>query len=241
MNLIRNFLPLFFKELNNSSVEYLILRGYEKLPNDFENDIDFFVNKNSLRSFYETFFKFSKDCKFIINKDVVRQGLIKIQLDFADNSILKIDLFFEFRYAGLLYINEKKMYNNRISYNDITIANYEYEFYTSILKELLHNSRIRKDKIEKLKILFAKISDNNLLYDSIIKKTNIELINKLLFSYNYIDLDLARSLRKYIFIYNFNKFGILECSLNIFTFFYIKYFQQNIYDNLIFTRKTYNE
>ena len=96
MNLIRNFLPLFFKELNNSKVEYLILRGYEKLPNDFENDIDFFVNKDSLESFYRIIYRFSKYSHFVIKKDVVRQGLIKIQLDFSDNSVLKIDLFFEF-------------------------------------------------------------------------------------------------------------------------------------------------
>ena len=236
MNLIRNFLPLFFKELNYNKVEYLILRGYEKLPNDFENDIDFFVNKDSLESFYRIIYRFSKYSHFVIKKDVVRQGLIKIQLDFSDNSVLKIDLFFEFRYAGLLYIDEKIMYNNRVSYNDITIANYEYEFYTSILKELLHNSRIRKDKIEKLKILYSKISKNNMLYDKIIKNTNIELTNKLLFSYNYIDKNLAKSLRKDILYYNLKKFGFLQCCVNIFTFFYIKYFQQNIYDNLIYKR-----
>lgn len=235
MNLIRNFLPLFFKELNNSKVEYLILRGYENLPNDFENDIDFFVNKDSLESFYGIIYRFSKDSNFVIKKDVVRQGLIKIQLDFSGYSVLKIDLFFEFRYAGLLYIDEKIMYNNRVLYNDITIANYEYEFYTSILKELLHNSRIRKDKIEKLKILFSKINENNLLYDNIVKKTNIELINKLLFSYNYIDKDLAMILKKDILIYNLIKFGFVDCCFNIFTFFYIKYVKQNIYDNVIFT------
>ena len=236
MNLIRNFLPLFFNELNNNKVEYLILRGYEKLPNDFENDIDFFVNKENLESFYGTVYRFSKDSHFVIKKDLVRQGLIKIQLDFSDNMVLKIDLFFEFRYAGLLYIDEKLMYKNRISYNGITIANFEYEFYTSILKELLHNSRIRKDKIEKLKILFSKINRNNLLYDNIVKKTNIELINKLLFSYNYTDKYLAMILRKDILIYNFKKFRFFGCCVNIFTFFYIKYIQQNVYDNKIFSR-----
>ena len=236
MNLIRNFLPLFFKELNYNKVEYLILRGYEKLPNDFENDIDFFVNKNNLEAFYGIINNFAKDSHFIIKRDIVRQGLIKIQLNFTDTSVLKIDLFFEFKYAGLLYIDEIKMFNNRIVYNAITIANHEYEFYTSILKELLHNSRIRKDKIEKLKILYSKISNNNLLYDNIIRSTNIELTNKLLFSYNYIDKNLAKSLRKDILYYNLKRFGFLQCCLNIFTFFYIKYFDQNIYDNLIYIR-----
>lgn len=236
MKLIKNFLPAFFIDLNKNNVEYLILRGYENLPNDFQNDIDFFVNKDNLEIFYYTISRFSKEYKFNVYKDVVRQGLIKIQLKFSDNSILKIDVFFEFRYAGQLYIDEKNMYTNRVSYNHITIANYEYEFYTSILKELLHNSRIRKDKIEKLKVLYSKISDNNLLYDNIINITNIDLINKLLFSYNYVDKDLAKSLRKDILIFNFKKFGFLRCCLNILTFFYIKYFQQNVYDYVIFTR-----
>jgi hypothetical protein len=235
VHLIRNFLPLFFNQLNTNKIEYLILRGYEQLPNNFENDIDFFVTKDSLKRFYELIYKFSKNNQFIIDKDEVRQGLIKIQLLFIDNSVLKIDLFFEFRYAGLIYIDEKKLYKNRILFNNIEIANLEYEFYTSILKELLHNSRIRKDKVEKLKLLYSKIIENNLLYDDIINQTNITLIKTLLFSYNYIDISLAKSLRKDILIFNLKKFGFSRLCVNIISFFYIKYLRQNIYDKVIFT------
>lgn len=241
MNVIKKFLPSLFIDLNKNKIEYLILRGYEKLPYDFENDIDFFVKRDHLEIFYNTISRFSNKYQFIVYKDEVRQGLIKIQLKFSDSSILKIDLFFEFRYAGQLYIDEKNMYKKSISFNNINIVNYEYEFYTSILKELLHNSRIRKDKLEKLRIIYFKISDNNIFYDNILKIENIKLINKLLFSYRYIDYDLSKKIKKDILIYNLKNFGFLRCFFNFISFFYIKYFHQNVYDKVIFTNLNLNE
>ena len=87
------FLKDLFKMLEKDNVDYLVLRGYQNLPEKYSHDIDFSViNENELTSFFNVLHNLSKKYNFRISRDVVRLGLLKVFLHFG-NEILKIDIF----------------------------------------------------------------------------------------------------------------------------------------------------
>ena len=151
------FLKDLFKMLEEDNVDYLVLRGYQNLPERYSHDIDFSViNENELIAFFNVLHNLSDKYNYSITRDVVRLGLLKVFLHFG-NEILKIDVFCSFSYGGLEYINIDDLHNSkRKSPTNISIPSLNYELAISLLKELLHNSRIRKDKVSLLRSQYEK-------------------------------------------------------------------------------------
>ena len=235
MNMFEHFLEELFIELDKRKVNYLVLRGYEDLPKIVHYDVDLAViNEAGLYPFFIVLQDLSTKYNYKIEKDTIRQGLLKLILNFG-NTILKLDVFCEFRYAGLEYIEMEELFHNkRKIISQISVPDNNYELAISLLKEILHNSRIRKDKVYVMRNLY-----NEKYFSSPFKKyfteKSIDNFSKALFIENKFEFKgIAMQARIDLLLFNIKKYSFVLCIQNIYKFFWIKYFNQNYYDNYIF-------
>ena len=232
------FLKDLFNKLEKDNVDYLVLRGYQNLPENYSHDIDFSViNENELTAFFNVIHNLSDKYNYSITRDVVRLGLLKVFLHFG-NEILKIDVFCSFSYVGLEYINIDDLHNSkRKSPTNISIPSLNYELAISLLKELLHNSRIRKDKVSLLRSQFEKRT-----FDQPFKKyfsnRNIDNISVSLFSNDkLIFRKVAFSCRLNLLFMNLKLKGLFNVLNNMMNFTLIKYHNKSKYDKIIIINK----
>ena len=229
------FLVELFKRLNEENVEYVVLRGYHDLPETYHHDIDFGVsNDESLGHFFNVVGQLSKQFEFKITRDEIRHGLIKIILEFGDTN-LKLDIFTEYRYAGLEYINNEILHSSkRILSSGIFVPAVDSEIAISLLKEFLHNSRIREDKSATLRDQF----DNKVFANPFLEYFTHETIENFRVSLftrdNFLFLNICRKARYELLKSNIRKFGFFRVIFNVYLFFFIKYFWQSKYDKYLF-------
>ena len=231
------FLKDLFKMLEKDNVDYLVLRGYQNLPEKYSHDIDFSViNENELTAFFNVLHNLSDKYNYSITRDVVRLGLLKVFLHFG-NEILKIDVFCSFSYGGLEYINIEDLHNSkRKSPTSISIPSLNYELAISLLKEILHNSRIRKDKIGLLRTQYNKTTFN-LPFIKYFSKKKIDNISTSLFSNDkLIFRKVAFILRFNLFFMNIKLKGLFCVLYNIMNFALIKYYNKSKYDKIIINK-----
>lgn len=144
----------YFKGLIHNDFRYVVLRGYESLPDKVRNDIDFGIHKEDL-----------ENCIVYTNKYLAEQGYSLVhkarkfhytQVYFYNPHLkehLHIDFWTGFYYKGLVYKNIENVLSNRRLTNSIYIPAAQDELAVSFLKELIHNNRVRDDKVEKLRSL----------------------------------------------------------------------------------------
>jgi hypothetical protein len=228
------FLKDLFNTLEKNKVNYLVLRGYQDLPKKYSHDIDFSViNENELTSFFNVLHNLSKKYNFRISRDVVRLGLLKVFLHFG-NEILKIDIFCSFSYGGLEYINIDDLHNSkRKSPSNISIPSLNYELAISLLKEILHNSRIRKDKIDLLRTQYNKTTFDQPFKKYFSNNNILNLSNSLFLGDKFIFRKVAFSCRLNLFLKNIKIYGILVAFSKVVYFLFIKYLFQKKYDLVI--------
>ena len=147
-------------------------------------------------------------------------------------NIIKIDVWWQFNYLGLEYLAINKMLNSRKLYkNIIYVPSIEYEFALSYLKELLHNSWIRTDKIE---VLTLKMKDKS--HVPFNKYFNKNIIDDFFISVKIKKFKLKRlSFRaKFsILVKNTSSNGLFYVLKNIYCYFKIRFLYRNEYNNLI--------
>lgn len=233
-----DFLKDLFTTLEKDNVDYLVLRGYQNLPEKYNHDIDFSViNENELYSFFNVIHNLSKKYNFTISRDVVRFGLLKVFLHFG-NKILKIDVFCSFSYGGLEYINIDDLHNSkRKSSTNISIPSLNYELAISLLKEILHNSRIRKDKVLLLRTQYDKATFDQPFIKYFSKKCYNNIYNSLFADDKLIFKKVAFSCKLNLFFNNIKLKGLLNVFNNMINFTLIKYYNKNRYDNYILINK----
>ena len=178
----------------------------------------------------------SKKYKFIIRIDTVRQGLLKLFLVFSENK-LQLDVFIDFKYAGLTYLDINKLFiHHRKLDSNIWVPNQNYELAISFLKDFLHNSNVRHDKIDFLRSLYIKNQFND-PFINIFSKEIINDFKKILFLKNqFIFKKYSKSAKINLLKNAIKKNGFFRVIFQIFTFFFIKYFYQSIYNKYIFVR-----
>ena len=228
------FLKDLFFMLEKDNVDYLVLRGYQNLPERYSYDIDFSViSENELTAFFNVLHNLSEKYNYSITRDVVRVGLLKVFLHFG-NEILRIDVFCSFSYGGLEYTNIDDLHNSkRKSPTNISIPSLNYELAISLLKEILHNSRIRKDKISLLRNQYNKTTFNQPFMKYFSKK-NIDNISISLFSNDkFIFRKVAFSCRFNLFFMNIKLKGLFSVLYNIMYYALIKYYYKSKYDKII--------
>ena len=228
------FLNDLFETLEKDNVNYLVLRGYEGLPEKVSNDIDFSVkNENELNLFFKVIHKLSKKYNYTISRDVVRAGLLKVLLNFG-NEILKIDVFCSFEYAGLEYMNSIELHKTKRKLSSgISVPGLNYELAISLLKEILHNSRIRKDKVSLLRKQYDK-ETFKIPFCQYFSENNIKDLSDSLFLGEKLTFKrVSLNFRAVLFFTNVKQKGVLKTFLNTIDFFWIKYKNQKRYDYVI--------
>lgn len=135
-----------FQTLEENNSQYVVLRGFEKLPKSYSNDIDFGVLKEDLPLFIKTVEKIGLIYLYELKVRDLRLDVLKLSLNSTVDNI-DIDIWSSFNYAGLSYLDHENILKNYSYHNNIKVLKPENELALSYLKELLHMNRIREEKV----------------------------------------------------------------------------------------------
>ena len=216
----------FFTRLNEAFGKFLVLRGYEFLPSGYSNDIDVYVPKEDLGRFFSCLTDLDGlDTSITILMS--RLGLIKCEL-VLEGEVIPLDILYGFYYFGLEYQDcdqlsrKSSLHNSKLFYTP-TLSD---EVRISLLKELLHNSRVRRDKAIYLYDMMAVCSPE--LPTEYFDSDTIEVVRCAIRSENLYLPNISKALKKRLLKYNFAKqyFGTAR---NIILFAAVKYLFKNSY------------
>ena len=150
----------FIAVLNKHKVRYVILRGYENLPENYSNDLDFGIHPLDKDAFFSALKEYKIQHNLEIKINLSRYEVLKLRFRF-NNQEINFDFWFDINYCGLEYISVSEVIKSVISYKNFMIPSTEDELTISFLKELLHMKRLRADKVVWLN---DKVEESNLDY-----------------------------------------------------------------------------
>jgi hypothetical protein len=210
--------------------DFIVLRGYQYLPSGYSNDIDVFIPKPKLKEFFScvnNMYGIDADLKIIVS----RLGLIKCELKINDESI-PFDILYGFYYFGFEYQNLSLLSARSTPHESeiFSIPDISDEVRISLLKELLHNNRVRSDKAGYL----LKMID--VCYEALpTKYFSQESINNIKYSISNKELFLPKvshRIKLDLIYFNFSE-HFFKSSKNIILFIFIKYILKNFYHRYI--------
>ena len=102
----KKFIRNIFDYLNDSSINYCVLRNYVNLPNDFGNDIDLLIKKSDLKFITKSLKIIATSNNIHFLKTVNRFGYRGLYFfDQLSNEIILIDLFYRLQKRWTVYAN----------------------------------------------------------------------------------------------------------------------------------------
>jgi len=223
-------LELFLKRLNEEFGQYLVLRGYDFLPSGYTNDIDVYVPREDLARFFDCINNLDGiDSKLVIL--ISRFGLMKCEL-LLNGVVIPFDVLYGFYYAGLEYQDCKQLSSNSKMHSCglFSTPDISDEVRISLLKELLHNARVRNDKAAYLLDNMDKCAGD--LPTEYFDVDTIEIVREAIISANYYLPKVSRSLVARLLGYNLRK----DCATtlkHIVMFATVKYALKNNYHKRI--------
>lgn len=233
----QEFLAELFSKVNSQRLNVIILRGYDELPCKIHNDIDFAVRKIDLAKYFEILNVLAAKYNITIYCNVVRKGLIKLELLFvAYNQAIFFDIWFDINYVGLKYVNMDSLFKRSVLFNDIIfVPDKRDEIAISILKELLHNKKYREDKI---KYIVKTIDSNSMDLVMAIgmyfyRNTIDKVVNSIVMQDQRSVKRLGWQCRIELLWHNFKLYGVVASIVNVFSFINIKFFNSSAYDSII--------
>jgi thymidylate kinase len=176
---VKEFLKELFKKFNEQNLNYCVLRGYETLPQEIENDIDFGVSKDDALIFEDILTSISKKYGYIFFYKKEIYGFKQFYIINKNNyaQYVHIDIWTKLAYKGMEYIELDVMLNNCTMYNNlIRVPLSGHECALSFLKEFFHNGWIREDKAKILKSKYD--NDFDLLLNRHFSKNKIDSFKK---------------------------------------------------------------
>lgn len=223
-------LELFFSRLNEKFGKFIVLRGYEFLPVGYSNDIDVYVPKYDLARFFDCI-RNLEGLETSISILISRLGLIKCEL-VVEGEIIPFDVLYGFYYFGLEYQDCEQLTRNSRSHDSklFYTPDLSDEIRVSLLKELLHNKRVRSDKASYLQEMMEVCSSN--LPAEYLDVATIHVLRDSIVAKNLYLPKISLTLKKAIFTYNLGK-GVFKTIKNIALFAGVKYIYKNDYHNRI--------
>jgi len=219
-------LELFFYQLNKKFGKFIVLRGYEFLPTGYSNDIDVFVQKSDLTRFFYCLLNLDGlETKLTIL--ISRLGLIKCEL-IVDGVIIPFDILYGFYYFGLEYQdNDRLVKNSNPHYTGLFhTPDFGDEIRISLLKELLHNKRVRIDKASYLSKMMEKCGSQ--LPAEYLSIENVKFLQESIAENRLYLPRISLTLKMKLIKYNFSKHFFTTVK-NIMIFAAIKYFSKNYF------------
>jgi hypothetical protein len=210
----------FIGVLEKNNVRYVILRGYEGLPNSYSNDLDFGIHPEDEVLFFKALKTYKEKYNLNIEVSLSRFKLLKLKFIYPDTQI-DFDFWFDINYCGLDYINLSEVINNARIYNNFMIPNPEDELTISFLKELLHMKRLRKDKVDWLTL---KVDESNLdFFANFFSINTKEKIIKVIKDRKFELKDFSYKTKIELVKYHFRNRSIKNTILKLFLFIYIRF------------------
>lgn len=165
----------FIVVLNKHNVNYVVLRGYENLPQSYSNDLDFGIHPDDRELFFDALKAYKNQYTVEIKMNLSRYEVLKLKFSF-NNQEIDFDFWFDINYCGLEYVSISETINRAVLYKSFMIPNAADELTVSFLKELLHMQRLRVDKVVWLS---SKIEESNLEFFATFftKKTKKQFIH----------------------------------------------------------------
>ncbi|MDB9996703.1 hypothetical protein OAE49_06760 [Gammaproteobacteria bacterium] len=200
------------------------------MPNSYTNDIDIYVPMGDLARFFECINNLDGiDSKLVIL--ISRFGLIKCEL-LLNDVIIPFDVLYGFYYAGLEYQEcDQLSFNSKIhSCGLFSTPCISDEVRISLLKELLHNGRVRRDKAAYLLENMDKCADD--LPTDYFEAETIKIVREAIISANYDLPKVSRALKIRLLAHNLRKDCVTTLK-NIVMFVIVKYALRNNYHKII--------
>lgn len=223
-------LELFLARLNEEFGQYLVLRGYDHLPNGYTNDVDVYVPRADLARFFACVNNLEGlDSKLVIL--VSRFGLVKCEL-LLNGATIPFDIMYGFYYVGLEYqdCNQLSSNSKKHSCGSFFTPDISDEVRISLLKELLHNGRVRSDKALYLLENMEKCAEAlpTAYFDAdAIKNVRASIISK-----DYYVPKISRAIKVRVLGYNLRNHWVKTIK-NIMMFAIVKYILKNEYHKKI--------
>jgi hypothetical protein len=219
-------LEFFLHQLNKKFGKFLVLRGYESLPTGYSNDIDVFVPKDDLTRFFYCLHNLDGlETKLTIL--ISRLGLIKCEL-IVDGVIIPFDILYGFYYFGLEYQDNDRLVRNSSPHHTGLFYTPDLgdEIRISLLKELLHNKRVRIDKASYLLKMMKKCSSQ--LPAEYLSIENVKFLQESITENRLYLPRISLTLKMKLIKYNFSKHFFATVK-NIMMFAAIKYIFKNYF------------
>ena len=146
-NIASDFLVNIFKKFKNESIEYVVLRNYEKLPFDNDSkDVDILIKPSTIDNTLNLILKEAKElgysCIWLNPLDYL-VGLVLAKVKDGAIYSVKIDLFIGLKWRGIEYINSDLILSKQIPYKEFFVPSKESEAFIMILYYTLYAKGIR--------------------------------------------------------------------------------------------------
>jgi hypothetical protein len=201
-----------FKKHN---VRYCVLRGYENLPYSYSNDIDFGIYPDDFQLFITALVTFKNENAVTIKISTSRLDVLKISV-FSGIASIDLDFWFGFNYAGIYYMDIRSMLENCMLHRGIQVLCSEDEISLSFLKELLHMSRLRKDKVDNLLLKLGQCNEH--LFSHYFNKKYALLYMQALREKQFDLNQLSRRSKIFLIKSNIQRNGLTRLARNVLTF-----------------------
>lgn len=159
MLLNNNFIDDFFSSLNIAEIDFLILRNYEKLPNEVGNDIDIFVREQDLAK-----------CDLIIRSCLRAQSLDEpltskrygIITYYVNDGVgcYPIDIMYELCKQWVSYVSFDTIIEKKVKRNNFWVPVYSHQFLITMSKEVLTYGKIRGKYLEEVSARLYEVDCN---------------------------------------------------------------------------------
>ena len=146
-NIASDFLVNIFKKFKKKSIEYVILRNYEKLPYDNDSkDVDILIKACTIDNTLNLILKEAKElgynCIWLNPLDYL-VGLVLAKIENGIIYSIKIDLFIGLKWRGIEYINSDLILSKKIPYKEFFVPSKESEAFIMIMYYILYAKGIR--------------------------------------------------------------------------------------------------
>lgn len=180
-SLVKNLFYL----LKEEDVEYVVLRGYETLPEKIINDIDIYlpwIHWNKTLSIVE---KICQKYELVLIQNMNRLGFIRIII-FSNILQIQLDFSFYINWKGFEYCQAIQIKSNQKKYNNITVLTEGVEAAIVLMKEILHNGKVKTRRKGRERLLFCVQKEHDIfeavltpfLDSSLIKELSEQILNQ---------------------------------------------------------------